>query len=81
MDHLCIRPFGVKYREWSIAEYRELWPFVQAAISDRIDKGRAERTLRDDICDDLSVFLDLVKHSCEVRLLERGSQAPCRVNR
>lgn len=60
-----ISPFAIKCREWTIAELRELWPYVTAGITDRIQKGRTERTLREDTADDLQVFLDLIKHSCE----------------
>lgn len=62
---VILGPFAIKGREWSIAELRELWPYVIAGITDRIQKGRSERTLREDTADDLQVFLDLIKYSCE----------------
>ncbi|GLC40604.1 hypothetical protein PLESTM_001092100 [Pleodorina starrii] len=60
-----LAPFQFKGREWTIVELRSLWPHTVQALNERLMKGRMERTLKDDLQDDLQVLVDLIQHSCK----------------
>eukprot|EP00198_Chlamydomonas_reinhardtii_P002555 XP_001691891.1 predicted protein [Chlamydomonas reinhardtii] len=60
-----LAPFQFKGREWTIVELRALWPHTVQALNERLMKGRMERTLKEDLQDDLQVLIDLIQHSCK----------------
>ncbi|GIL57463.1 hypothetical protein Vafri_12696, partial [Volvox africanus] len=60
-----LAPFQFKGREWTIVELRSLWPHTVQALNERLQKGRLERTLKEDLQDDLQVLVDLIQHSCK----------------
>ncbi|GFR52067.1 hypothetical protein Agub_g14589 [Astrephomene gubernaculifera] len=60
-----LAPFQYKGREWTIVELRSLWPHTIQALNERLAKGRMERTLKEDLQDDLQVLVDLIQYSCK----------------
>ncbi|KAG2501676.1 hypothetical protein HYH03_000179 [Edaphochlamys debaryana] len=60
-----LAPFAFRGRPWTIVELRSLWPHTIQALNERLQRGRMERTLKEDLQDDLQVWVDLIQHSCK----------------